>query len=101
MISFTSSAEKPPSTRAARTCMPNSSHRHEGAEDDPPPGALVEMPSLPPLAPGAAGDEILSLGIDRVAAGLRAVAPGIAQNLAAGGRPAPITLLVVHGSAHR
>src|SRR5262249_24953501 len=44
--------------------------------------------------PGAAGDEILPLGVERVAAGLRAVDPGIAQNLAAGGRAAPGTLVV-------
>src|SRR5262249_36185134 len=75
--------------------------RHHGADDEHAPQALAEMRSRPHLAPGAAGDEILPPGIERVAAGMRSVAPGIAQNLAAGGRAAPVTLVVSHLSAPR
>src|SRR5262249_53570525 len=57
--------------------------RHHGADDEHAARALVEMRSRPDLAPGAAGDEVLPLGVKRIPVGIGAVDPGIAQNLAA------------------
>jgi hypothetical protein len=70
--------------------------RHHGADDEHAARALVEMWSRPDLAPGAAGDEILPLGVERIPIGIGAIDPGIAQNLAAGVGAASVTLLVVH-----
>src|SRR6266508_6384768 len=70
--------------------------RHHGANDKHAAGALVEMRSRPDLAPGAAGDEILPLGVEGIPVGIGAIDPGIAQNLAAGVGAASVTLLVVH-----
>src|SRR5262249_61921255 len=74
--------------------------RHHGADDEHAPRALVEMRARPHFAPGAAGDEILPLGIERIPAGLRAVDPGIAQNLAAGGPAPPLTPPLLPCPAH-
>src|SRR5262249_12426030 len=74
--------------------------RHHGADDEDAARALVEMRSRPDLAPGAAGDEILPLGVKRIPVGIGAIDPGIAQNLAAGVGAASVTLLVVHGLVH-
>src|SRR5262249_56309058 len=54
------------------------------------------MRSRPDLAPGAAGDEVLPLGVKRIPVGIGAVDPAIAQNLAAGVGATAVTLLVVH-----
>src|SRR5215471_7281152 len=70
--------------------------RHHGADHEHAARALVEMRSRPDLAPGAAGDEILPLGVKRTPVGIGAIDPGIAQNLAAGVGAASVTLLVVH-----
>src|SRR5215467_10149605 len=75
--------------------------RHHGADDEHAARALVEMRSRPDFAPGAAGDEVLPLGVKRIPVGIGAVDPGIAQNLAAGVGAASVTLLVAHGLAPR
>src|SRR5262249_4610164 len=75
--------------------------RHHGADDQDAARAFVEMRSRPDLAPGAAGDEILPLGVERIPVGIGAIDPGIAQNLAAGVGAASVTLLVAHGLAPR
>src|SRR6266511_3692457 len=75
--------------------------RHHGANDQHAAGALVEMRPRPDLAPGAAGDEILPLGVERIPVCLGPIDPGIAQNLTAGLRAASVTLVVVHRFASR
>src|SRR6266498_1831587 len=75
--------------------------RHHGANDKHAAGALVEMRSRPDLAPGAAGDEILPLGVEGIPVGIGPIDPGIAQNLTAGLRAASVTLLVGHRFAPR
>ena len=45
--------------------------------------ALVEMRARPDLAPGAAGDEILPLGVEGGLVGVGPIDPGSAQDLAA------------------
>src|SRR5262249_44795592 len=76
-------------------------NRHHGADDEHAARALVEMRSRPDLAPGAARDEILPLGVKRIPVGIGAVDPGIAQNLAAGVGATSVTLLLAHGLAPR
>src|SRR5262249_45623347 len=70
--------------------------RHHGADHEHAPPALVQMRSRPYLAPGAASDKVLPLGVKRIPVGIGAIDPGIAQNLAAGVGAASVTLLVVH-----
>jgi hypothetical protein len=74
---------------------------HHGADDQDAAHALVEMWTCPDLAPGAAGDEILKLGIEGVAVGISAIDPRVSQDFSARLRALSVALLVVHCVAPR
>src|ERR1700761_905172 len=71
--------------------------RHHRADDQHAAGALVEMRAGPDLAPGIAGDQVLEVGVERIAVGDRLVDPGVAEDLTARGHPVVAALLVIHG----
>src|SRR5436190_6434181 len=72
------------------------SQRHHGADDQHAAGAMVEMRSGPDVAPGIAGDQVLEVGVERVAVFDRLVDPLIAKHLAALGHAVVAALVVVH-----
>src|SRR5262245_4178589 len=74
------------------------SERHHGADHEHPAGAVVEMRPGPDIAPGIAGDQVLEVGIERVAVLDRLVDPLIAEHLAALGHAVVAALVVVHVS---
>ncbi|MGY4461801.1 hypothetical protein ACVWYI_005761 [Bradyrhizobium sp. LB13.1] len=67
-----------------------------GADHQHPPRALVEMRPRPDLAPGIAGDHVLEVGVEGIAARDRLVDPGIAQHFSAYIHAGIAALLVVH-----
>src|SRR5262245_29622236 len=75
------------------------SDRHHGADHQDAPRARIEMRPRPYLRPGAAGDEILPLGIEVGAACGGTVDPGVAEDLAASIVAASVPLLVIHRAA--
>src|ERR1700693_3492298 len=70
--------------------------RDQGADDQYPAGALIEVAPGPDLVPGVARDQVLEFGIERVLAGKRFIDPGIAEHLAALDHPVVAALFVVH-----
>src|SRR5438132_301571 len=71
--------------------------RDHGADHEYAPRAMVEMRPGPDVAPGVARDQVLEIGVERVAVGDRFVDPFIAEHLAALGHAVVAALVVVHG----
>jgi len=75
------------------------SHRPVGDEQfirEHAPRAVIEMRPGPDIAPGIARDQILEIGIERIAVGDRFVDPGIAQYFSALGHAVVTAFFVVH-----
>ena len=70
--------------------------RDHGADHQHAPGAMVEMRPGPDIAPGIARDQVLEIGVERIAVGDRFVDPFIAEHLAALGHAVVAAFLVVH-----
>ena len=71
--------------------------RDQGADHEHPPSAMIEMRPRPDVAPGITGDQVLEIGIERIAVGDRFVDPFITEHLAALGHAVVAALVVVHG----
>src|SRR4051795_11908182 len=69
---------------------------YHGADHEHAAGAMVEMRPGPDVAPGIARDQVLEIGVERIAVGDRLVDPGVAQHLAALDHAVVTALFVVH-----
>ncbi len=70
--------------------------RHHGADHKHAAGAVVEMRPGPDVAPGITGDQVLEIGIERVAVRDRFVDPFIAEHFSALGHAVVAALIVIH-----
>src|SRR5882724_2393983 len=70
--------------------------RYHGTDHKHAPCTMVEMRPGPDIAPGVARDQVLEIGIERVAVGDRFVDPLIAEHLAALGHAVIAALVIVH-----